>query len=347
MRRILSSVFSMALLLAVSFSSNAQPTAGCTGFSTTAASGITYNLYQWYQIVPDAGAKFESDIFYSNSVQTKLDFYLRLHELQGGANASVTPTVTVKWGPGGINSYTCNPAVAATQELTSTPRAFYLSIEPNVPIPAGTNFQIVVTLAKSVNQRDVVISGYGVENSVLATLNAVLPVKFGAFTAKSSTSAVTLNWTIDAEENTKGYEVERSTDGRNFSAIGVVAATGSRSYSFTDANPVSSAHYRIKALDNDGKFGYSIVLRVKGTESLVDIKAFFSSRNSLVIQHEQATAGSMVSVTTADGKMLKKLAVTAGAQQTMVDVSAARSGLLLVRFESAKGQVETIKVVKP
>lgn len=182
--------------------------------------------------------------------------------------------------------------------------------------------------------------------AVGAGQQAVLPVKFAAFTAKSISSGVQLNWTIDAEENTKGYEIERSADGRNYAPIAPIMADGSRSYTFVDTKPLADGYYRIKALDNDGKFGYSNIVRMKGGVSNVVIKGFLSSSNLLMVQHDVAPAGTRISVTSADGRLVKSVVVAPGAQQTSVDVSSVRSGLMLVRYETSTGVAETIKIVK-
>jgi hypothetical protein len=172
-----------------------------------------------------------------------------------------------------------------------------------------------------------------------------LPVKFSAITAKKVTNGVQVDWTIDAEENTKGYEVERSADGRNFASIGFKAAVGAGKYNFTDVNPIADAYYRIRAIDNDGKYGFSNVVRMRGGESEVVIKGFFSNRNQITVQHDAAVDGTVISVVTADGQMLKNVQVVKGSQLTQIDVSSAKPGLLVVRYQS-RDKVETMKMVK-
>ena len=179
-----------------------------------------------------------------------------------------------------------------------------------------------------------------------ANQQAVLPVKFAQFTAKSVSAGVQLNWTIDAEENTKGYEVERSADGRNYAPIAPISATGARTYVYLDTKPLADGFYRIKATDFDGKFGFSNILHMKGGVSSVVIKGFLSSSTLLTVQHDEAPVGTKISVTSADGRLLKSVVVAKGSQQTSIDVSSVRSGLMLVRYETSTGVAETIKIVK-
>jgi hypothetical protein len=354
MKTICTSILTFALLMALSVSSSAQTCnigtispAGInfgTPLSVTTANGFEgtgTTLTGGNLTYPSSSTStITSPVYFYNSPQSAI--YIRFTlDPANGAQPVISPVITIKYGAGGSLTIPCTTNSITPSDNSTT---YFLVVSPSSDFPASTNFTVSVQI--TTGNRSIEAINF-TTNAILAPNTAVLPVKFGAFTAKSSAAAVNLNWTIDAEENTKGYEVERSTDGQKYAAIGSVAANGSRSYSFTDASPAAAAYYRIKALDNDGKYGYSIVLKVKGTESLVDVKAFFSSKHSITIQHDQAAAGSRVTVTTADGKVLKSLPVAAGAQQTLVDVSSAVPGLLLVRFESAKGQVETIKVVKP
>jgi hypothetical protein len=204
------------------------------------------------------------------------------------------------------------------------------------------------TSSGSINLGALAYSGTDFLSITLASTSILtnpLPVKFSNITARKVSNGVRIDWTIDAEENTKGYEVERSADGRNFTSIGSVAATGARAYDFTDVRPLADGYYRIRAIDHDGKYGFSNVVRMRGGESEVVIKGFFSNRNQITVQHDAAVDGTLISVVTADGQMLKNVQVVKGSQLTQIDVSSAKPGLLVVRYQS-KGKVETIKMMK-
>jgi len=96
---------------------------------------------------------------------------------------------------------------------------------------------------------------------------APLPVELSAFTAAlEGPAAVRLAWTTASEKNSKAFEVERSLNGRDFSALGAVAGAGfsssPRRYGFVDTKlPVGTPllYYRLKLLDLDGTLAYSPV----------------------------------------------------------------------------------------
>jgi hypothetical protein len=71
-----------------------------------------------------------------------------------------------------------------------------------------------------------------------------LPVTFHSFTASYEKKNVVLKWTADTDDTFSHYTVERSTDGKNFTEIGLVSTTGAMisDYHFTDANITSSTN---------------------------------------------------------------------------------------------------------
>jgi hypothetical protein len=213
---------------------------------------------------------------------------------------------------------------------------------------SANNYQIVfyVTGTSSNNGNNNSMIAFDTFGTSGTSAAIVLPVRFAGLEGKTVGSTVNLKWNVDVELNVSSYLVEKSTDGVRFSSIGSVAATGQRTYTFTDMQASASAFYRIKSVDVDGKFGYSTVINVRGNSSSVIIKAFLNNPTSLTVQYDGATGG-RITVSTADGRLVKNVTTVAGSQQSTVDLSSVQSGLLLVRFENASGVAETIKVIKP
>lgn len=104
----------------------------------------------------------------------------------------------------------------------------------------------------------------------LFVLPAPLPVELTAFTATAlGPAAVRLAWTTASELNSAYFDVERSLDGRAFTAVGRVAAAGSsataRPYEWRDAAlPVGATllYYRLRQVDQGGAVAYSPVCTV-------------------------------------------------------------------------------------
>lgn len=95
-------------------------------------------------------------------------------------------------------------------------------------------------------------------------INAVLAVKLLSFTAIRDRQYARLSWITSQEINNDHFEVERSSDGQTFVAIGTVLSKGDnnspQSYNFTDIQPGNSAYYRIKMVDKDHTYEYSKIV---------------------------------------------------------------------------------------
>lgn len=90
-----------------------------------------------------------------------------------------------------------------------------------------------------------------------------LPLSLIGFDAVLEGNDALLSWTTTAEKEVAGFEIQYSTDGKNWLAIGKVAAsgnTGRNDYHFTHEGPAAMVNfYRLKITDLDAQFSYSAV----------------------------------------------------------------------------------------
>jgi hypothetical protein len=115
---------------------------------------------------------------------------------------------------------------------------------------------------------DNMLNGW-VQTSTLITL----PVSYLNFSGYKSGSKNTLKWTTGSEQNNVGFDVQRSTDGTNYTTIGFVNSlanagnsTSSLSYTFDDNAPAASKknYYRLIQKDFDGNGRQSNVVLING-----------------------------------------------------------------------------------
>lgn len=94
---------------------------------------------------------------------------------------------------------------------------------------------------------------------------STLPIILGDFNAIYTNGYAQLKWFTTAEINTSFFEIERSTDGANYTTIGRVTANGNSStrtdYGFSDILISAGMNfYRLRCVDLDGLFKYSKVV---------------------------------------------------------------------------------------
>jgi hypothetical protein len=100
----------------------------------------------------------------------------------------------------------------------------------------------------------------------------ITPVNFQSFTAARNNSTVLLKWTTASEQNNSGFVIEKQTGNGTWQAVAFVPtqapggnSTSALSYTFTDANTSSGiTNYRIRQVDIDGRFSYSVTRALKG-----------------------------------------------------------------------------------
>ena len=96
-------------------------------------------------------------------------------------------------------------------------------------------------------------------------VQAALPVVLNSFELKTQANGIDLKWETAMELNNSHFEVQKSTDTREWINIGKVSGNGTtdeaNQYNFLDKNPVLGRnYYRLKQLDYDAVFSYSSIL---------------------------------------------------------------------------------------
>ncbi|MNK19570.1 hypothetical protein D3C87_377920 [compost metagenome] len=152
----------------------------------------------------------------------------------------------------------------ANPSLISSARLFEIPTTPNPNGLASGNLNgyADVAIKKNTNNTHTffhVVMGYGLAAYTVNT--TVLPVSLTSFNASLVKGQSTLTWETASETNNKGFEVLRSTDGKDFTKIDFVNAKGQNgnsstalNYTYVDRTAKSGLnYYRLKQIDLDGK----------------------------------------------------------------------------------------------
>ena len=109
------------------------------------------------------------------------------------------------------------------------------------------------------------IGDFGNFDAAQLSTSCVLASRVLAFSGNFADGKTILSWKTDQENNLAFFEIEKSSDGRNFSAIGTVNFLGNHAYTFTDnsAFVADKNYYRIKLTDKDGRITYSSIIIIK------------------------------------------------------------------------------------
>lgn len=164
-----------------------------------------------------------------------------------------------------------------------------------------------------------------------------LPVKLTSFEAKARTGQVALTWATATEENNQYFDVERSQDGKTFTAIGRVAGKGTtqqaQQYTFQDVNPLNGTlYYRLKQVDLDGTSELSPMKAVTGITAAAPKLAVYPNPvvTNLHIALNTLPQGSYtITLSSISNGLVKKQAVQAG-ELLVLNVQDIPSGAYIV-----------------
>jgi len=233
---------------------------------------------------------------------------------------------------------------------------FANATEASTHINDGSKIYAVVANNKlGVPLADVVGSYFAVtaldknNNESEGITGVVLPVTGLSLDLKLQENRVSILWSTLSEINTNYFEIERSTDGRTFKHFATVAAAGyssiQKQYNAIDQLTESGTYfYRIKVIDKDGKFNYSVVRSVIYKLSAAEIVASpnpFTSTLTL----RNANLVKQVDVLDASGRVIMN--VTAFGQSAIsLNTNSIPAGVYTLRVWKNDGSCNFLKVAK-
>lgn len=183
-----------------------------------------------------------------------------------------------------------------------------------------------------------------------------LPVSYKSFAANRANNETVLRWSTASETNNSHFEVQRSTDGKNYVSIAEVKGKGTtnktQSYSYADVDVLKAktVYYRLKQVDYDGQFEYSKTVSVVNTTEKTGISAttpnpFNSELNVFVNASNAGTA--QVEVLDMIGKMhySNTQLLSVGNNKVEINTADMPMGIYFVRVQ-LNGETFTQKVIK-
>lgn len=189
--------------------------------------------------------------------------------------------------------------------------------------------------------------------------SVVVPVTLLDFYAmRDDHITVKLNWSTSTEINNKGFEIEKRYENENrFGYIDFVEskAPGGNSnvllnYIFHDRNPFTGVtYYRLKQVDIDGKFVYSAIKAVKGTEgSEVNVSLMPNpNHGQFTILISGANQSRKAFISDLNGKVIRQFLIQPQQQINISELPAATYVLTIIDvFGKGKNFSEKIIIIK-
>ena len=184
---------------------------------------------------------------------------------------------------------------------------------------------------------------------------APLPIGIVYFKGKAQGNTNLLNWKIALEGDHIDFDVQRSTDGINFSSIGKITASQQRCeqpFDFTDKNPVSGINYYRLALTGEvGPQTYSIILSILNRKAGFDLIGLYPTLvtdNALLSISSAANTMMQFVVSDVLGRIIsiRTEAIHAGSSTINMNFASLPKGNYQLSAYEKGGIINTIRFVK-
>jgi hypothetical protein len=173
---------------------------------------------------------------------------------------------------------------------------------------------------------------------------AALPLNLISFVGERASTQVNLTWKTANEVDFSHYEVQRSTNAKEFNAIGKVNGTNDKFYTLADTKPiVGNNYYRLKMVDKNGTYTVSKIVKINFEESteFLTIENPVTNRSiNLYTNVENAT----FNLSTINGTNIGISTIHLGGDKYVVKVKNAAAGVYLINVTGDKSTI-TKKVI--
>lgn len=175
-----------------------------------------------------------------------------------------------------------------------------------------------------------------------------LPVTLSSFEGLQLQRTNLLTWVTETEENTERHQIERSSDGKHWEAIGQVDAVGfsnkKQHYAFEDRQPIQHSYYRLKSIDFDQSYQYSKMINIERKQDQFSLKSLFpnpvNTQLTVVFNNEQKGKVN-IEISDLTGRIVYQNSYKAqeGVNQPSIGVSDLTAGIYLLKLSNGNTQL--------
>lgn len=303
---------------------------GGTTLESTNRTQVTINCPSTYQVAP---ARFVDQYTTGDvlAIPSDIDGGISAAQLVSGSNI---------------------PAGVKLESDPNSPQLGYVIVSNQFSLVPGTySFQVELTD----------IRGNRTLLTVTITFHPVtpdpqpLPVDLVAFTATVAGETIRLDWQTASEQNNDHFQVQRSSDGHNFTTIGTVAGNGNSNrtidYSLVDRNPLSGInYYRLVQVDFDGTETFSPVISATFSGVNQQLKIYPNPTQGIVQIVRPSIAAENIRLSVQDTRGITVMdqihSAQAGENSIRLDISSLPAGVYYLSVESVAIERSTVRLVK-
>lgn len=181
-----------------------------------------------------------------------------------------------------------------------------------------------------------------------------MAIKINYFNASKGNGYNSLNWQAACSSSQAIFEVERSTDGINFTTISVISASQARCalpFNYNDYTaPSGTIFYRIKIIDVDGKITNSAIVKLSSQAKDIQLGGITPVRWLMLHRSGSIQPNDVVelAIVAVDGKVVYRnsIKLQPGSSVVNIDIANLPAGLYMIKGLFSDGQTNTLRFVK-
>ncbi len=173
-----------------------------------------------------------------------------------------------------------------------------------------------------------------------------LAIRLGDISALNKEAVNEVRWNTLTENAGAYFELERSTNGKDFGRIARIESKGKASgYVYEDVQPVTGTnYYRLRMYESNGRSGLSKVVTAAVKQGSFAMEAFPNpAKDMLNVTTHGAGYGSKLRLTDITGNVIQSIELNAN--NAVIDISGLASGIYFLKYSDDAHQ-QTIRVVK-
>jgi hypothetical protein len=246
-------------------------------------------------------------------------------------------------------SYTCNGCEVGKSNLQQIRAIRRMNGESPWMLPNSELSSLVPTTGTPAEPTVGRTGVTGYQQYAIGLSDLALPVSLTSFVGTRTATGNLLSWVSSSEENFSHYELQRSTDSRNWMQIARINGTGGnfiRTYSHLDQKATGLNYYRLNMVDRDGSSKFSHIVILKGNEPVSGglTAAYHPGMQHVILQNNGGAfdAGTQARVIDINGRVLTQQ-IIGSTNIHHLKTGRLASGIYMVQVQQGKEQ-EVIKV---
>lgn len=195
---------------------------------------------------------------------------------------------------------------------------------------------------------------FGIAGQDFFTSAAMLPVELSRFEVEVKGQSAKLFWRTENELNNHYFEIQRSEDARNWSALGRMEGNGTtfvpQEYIFMDDAPRAGVnYYRLRQVDYDGAFEFSTIEQANFGTATPDFECYPNpAKSALTVQWQPESGRDLIAeLFDATGKVVYQKQLSMDAGRLEIDLQLFAAGVYALRLSDGDTglMIKQLKVV--